>query len=120
MLIREIQVWSVVRTVFPLGWIVSTLVIFGTYLLVGSLLTSLANEFTEMPLVDWGAGVFTGILVSVLLGFFCTVTATLLAVVAVVVYNLLAALGGGVSIRLAEPGPGEPDAAKVQEPGAEP
>ncbi len=119
MLIREIQVWSVVRTIFPLGWIISTLIIFSAYLLVGSLLTNLANEFTETPVFDSGISVAVGIVLSILLGFLSTVATTLLAVVVVVVYNFLAALGGGVSVRLTEPTPGKSGAAKVEEPGAE-
>jgi len=105
LLIKEIQVWSVARTVFPLGWIVSFIVLFGSYLLVGGLISNLAREFTEFPVVDQGLGVFAGILLSLLLGFLNTIVLTIIAVIAAVIYNFLAALGGGVSVRLSEPVP---------------
>ena len=105
LLIKEIQVWSVARTVFPLAWIVSFIVIFGGYLLVGGLIANLVDEFTDVPVVDPGAGAIAGILFSLVLGFFSAVAATLLAVVVAAVYNLLAALGGGVSVGFSEPVP---------------
>ena len=105
LLIKEIQVWSVARTVFPLAWIVSFIVIFGGYLLVGGLIANLVDEFTDVPVIDRGTGVVAGILFSLAAGFLSTIAATLVAVVGAVVYNLLAALGGGVSVGLSEPVP---------------
>ncbi len=105
LLIKEIQVWSVARTVFPLAWIVSFIVIFGGYLLVGGLIANLVDEFTDVPVIDRGAGVVAGILFSLAAGFLSTIAATLVAVVGAVVYNLLAALGGGVSVGFSEPVP---------------
>ena len=117
LLIKEIQVWSVARTVFPLAWIVSFIVIFGGYLLVGGLIANLVDEFTDVPVIDRGAGVVAGILFSLAAGFLSTIAATLVAVVGAVVYNLLAALGGGVSVGFSEPVPApEPTQDK---PGAE-
>ncbi|MFB0516893.1 MAG: DUF3566 domain-containing protein [Candidatus Neomarinimicrobiota bacterium] len=100
---KRIDLWSVARTVFPLGWIVAFIVIFVSYLLVGSLVINLASEFTDVPIIDRGTGVFAGFLLSLLLGFFSTVALTLIAVVAAVIYNFLAALGGGISVKLSEP-----------------
>ncbi|GAH07657.1 unnamed protein product, partial [marine sediment metagenome] len=113
-------------TVFPLAWIVSSIIIFGSYLLIGGLITNLAGEFTDVPVVDWGPGVAVGILFSLVMGFLSTVAATLIAVAAAVIYNFLAALGGGVSVGLSEPFPapeptqGEPGSDKVEGPGVEP
>ena len=104
-LIKEIQVWSVARTIFPLAWIVSSIIIFGGYLLVGGLIADLASEFAEWPVIDRGIGIVAGVLFSLVLGFFSTIAVTLIAVVAAVIYNFLAALGGGVSVGLSEPFP---------------
>lgn len=125
-LIKEFHVWSVARTVFPLAWIVSSIIIFGSYLLVGGLIINFASEFTDVPVVDRGAGVVVGILFSLVMGFLSTVAATLIAVAVAVIYNFLAALGGGVSVGLSEPFPaseptqGEPGSGKVEGPGVEP
>ncbi len=105
LLIKEIQVWSVARTVFPLAWIVSFIVIFGGCLLIGGLVASIAGQLTDIPAIDPGTGAIAGILFSLVLGFFSAVAATLLAVVAAAAYNLLAALGGGVSVGFSEPVP---------------
>ena len=126
MLIKEIHVWSVARTVFPLAWIVSFIVILGSYLLVGGLIINFASEFTDVPVVDRGAGVAVGILFSLVMGFISTVAATLIAVAAAVIYNFLAALGGGVSVGLSEPVPApestreESDTDLVEGPEGEP
>jgi len=122
LLIKEIQVWSVARTVFPLAWIVSFIVILGSYLLVGGVIASFAGEFTDLPVIDRGAGVVVGILFSLVMGFLGTVAITLIAVVAAAGYNLLAALGGGVSVDISEPVPvpeptqDKPGAEKVEAP----
>ena len=60
--ISEIQVWSVARTVFPLGWIVSTIVIFFSFLLIGGAVANLAVEYPELPEIPQGIGVIAGIL----------------------------------------------------------
>ncbi|UCH63859.1 MAG: DUF3566 domain-containing protein [Fidelibacterota bacterium] len=101
-MIKEIQVWSVARTVFPLAWIVCSIVIFCVYLLIGSLLTNLVDEFAEMPVIDQGVGIGAGILFSLAAGFLSTIATTLIAVLVAVVYNLLVALGGGVSVGFSE------------------
>lgn len=117
-LIKEIQVWSVARTVFPLAWIVSSIVIFGGYLLVGGLIANLVDEFTDLPVIDRGTGIAAGILFSLAGGFLSTIATTLVAVVAAMGYNLLAALGGGVSVGFSEPVPTQdkPGAEKVEAP----
>ena len=101
--IKEIQVWSVARTMFPLAWILNAVVFFCMYLLVGSLIASLSEGLPGLSIIEPGAGIWVGLLFSVLMGFFGAVVITLLAVLAVGIYNLLGSLGGGFSIRLSDP-----------------
>ncbi|MFC1542999.1 DUF3566 domain-containing protein [Candidatus Neomarinimicrobiota bacterium] len=107
-LIREIQVWSVARTVFPLGWIISFLIILGSYLLIGGLVTDLASDYSKWSVVERGAGIIGGILLSLVMGFFSSILITLTAVITAVIYNFLAALGGGFAINLTESAPAPP------------
>lgn len=101
-LIKNIQLWSVVRTIFPAMWMVAAIITFIGYLIAGSIMTSLASDFTDVPLVDPGSGVLAGILLSLILGFFGTIMMTLSAVIFVVIYNFLASVGGGIAIILSE------------------
>ena len=116
-LIKHIQVWSVARTMFPLAWIVSFIVIFAGCLLVSGLVAKITGQLTDMPAVDPGDGAIAGILLGLVLGFFSAAAATLLAIVAAAAYNLLATLGGGVSVGFSEPVP-VPEPAQ-DKPGAE-
>ncbi len=99
-LIKEINVWSVVRTVFPLAWIVTTVIFLMTYLLAGGMVAAVANEFDELPSIDPAAGVAAGVLISLFFGFFATIGATICAAIATVAYNLLATLGGGIALQM--------------------
>ncbi|UCH09983.1 MAG: DUF3566 domain-containing protein [Fidelibacterota bacterium] len=103
MLIKEINVWSVARTVFPLAWIVSAVVIFLGTLFVGRVAENLISRFADMPLDIYGGGVsvLAGIALGLVLGFLNSIITTLVAVLAAFVYNFLASLGGGISVRLA-------------------
>lgn len=101
-LIKNIQLWSVVRTIFPAMWMVAAIITFIGYLIAGSIITSLASEFTDIPLVDPGSGVLAGIFISLFLGFLGTIMITLSAVIFVVIYNFLTSIGGGIAIDLAE------------------
>lgn len=118
-LIKNIQLWSVVRTIFPAMWMVAAIITFIGYLIAGSIITSLANEFTDIPLVDPGSGVLAGIFISLFLGFLGTIMMTLSAVIFVVIYNFLTSIGGGIAIDLAEqsdgrePGEGDRDAVQA-------
>ena len=101
-LIKNIQLWSVVRTIFPAMWMVAAVITFIGYLIAGSFISSLASEFTDVPLADPGSGMLAGILLSLFLGFLSTIMITLSAVIFVVIYNLLASIGGGIAINLIE------------------
>jgi uncharacterized protein YacL len=102
LVIKEVNIWSVARTVFPLAWIISIIVIFGGYLLFGRMLESAVSEFADGPLILPGIGAVAGFLLSIGLGFMNAVFSTILALLAVVIYNFLASLGGGFSVVLAE------------------
>ncbi len=99
-LIKEINVWTVVRTVFPLAWIVTTVLFLLTYLLAGSMVAALADEFADLPSIDPAAGVAAGVLISLFFGFLATIGATICAAVGAAAYNLLAALGGGIALQM--------------------
>ncbi|UCH11216.1 MAG: hypothetical protein JSU61_04825 [Fidelibacterota bacterium] len=90
------------RTVFPLSWVISIIVIFGGYLLFGRILESAASEFTDAPLVLPGIGAVAGFFLSIGLGFLNAIISTILALLTVVVYNFLASLGGGFSVTMSE------------------
>jgi hypothetical protein len=104
-LIKEINVWSVARTVFPLVWIVSAVVIFFGTLFVGRIVQNLLGEFTDVPFDIYGGGVsiMAGIGLGLVLGLLNSIMTTLLAVLCAFIYNFLANLGGGVSVRLSGP-----------------
>ena len=104
-LIKELHLWSIARTVFPLAWIVSVIVIFAGLLLVESFVTALLGAFTESPTELPATGPVAGLLISIVLGFFFTLATTAVALVTAVVYNFLVALGGGISITLSDLGP---------------
>lgn len=101
-LIKEVHLWSVARTVFPLAWIITALVLFTSFLVVDSILTGLLSEFTDEFDAQQGLGLLSGFMASVILGFFATIAGTLVAVVGAVVYNYLVAAGGGVTVTVAE------------------
>jgi hypothetical protein len=102
LVIKEINIWSVARTVFPLAWMISIILIFGGYLLFGRVLTSAASELTDVPMVLPGIGAVAGFFMSIGLGFLNAIFSTILALLTVVVYNFLAGMGGGFSISLTE------------------
>ena len=104
-LIKELHLWSIARTVFPLAWMVSVIVIFAGLLLVESFVTALFGVFTDDPTALPAAGPVAGLLISIVLGFFFTMATTVVALMSAVVYNFLVALGGGISINLADLGP---------------
>ncbi len=101
-LIKEVHLWSVARTVFPLAWIITALVLFTSFLVVDSILTGLLSEFTDDFDAQQGLGLLSGFMASIILGFFATIAWTLVAVVGAVVYNYLVAAGGGVTVTVAE------------------
>ena len=120
MLIKEINVWSVARTVFPLAWIVSAVVIFLATLFVGRIAENLIIRFTEMPVdVVYGGGVsiLVGIALGLVMGFLNAIMTTLIAVLGVLVYNFLASLGGGIAVRLAEELPDSGSAGETSDAG---
>ncbi len=85
---------------FPLAWIVATVLFLMTYLLAGSMVAALAGEFAELPSIDPAAGVAAGVLISLFFGFFATIGATICAAIVTAAYNLLAALGGGIALQM--------------------
>ena len=101
-LIKEIDIWTVLRTVFPLAWIATTFLLMLTWLLAGGLLSALAGEISGMPAVDPTAGVAAGVLLSLIAGFMATIPITICAAIVAVAYNFLAALGGGITVTLEE------------------
>ena len=101
-LIKEFHLWSIARTVFPLAWMLAVIVIFAGLLLVESLVTSLLGAFIDDPTALPTVGPVAGLLISIVLGFFFTIAVTVVALMSAVVYNFLAALGGGISISLAD------------------
>ena len=99
-LIKELDLWSVAHTVFPLFWIISALLVIAGYLLIGSIIASLLAEFTGH---GWGIhGLALIILASIFVGFFSAMGLTLVTVAMAVAYNFLSSLGGGVTVMLAE------------------
>ncbi|MFC1547959.1 DUF3566 domain-containing protein [Candidatus Neomarinimicrobiota bacterium] len=102
LVIKEINIWSVARTVFPLAWMISIILIFGGYLLFGRALSSAASEFTDVPMMLPAIGAVAGFFMSIGLGFLNAILSTILALLTVVVYNFLASLGGGFSISLSD------------------
>ncbi|MCH7498306.1 MAG: DUF3566 domain-containing protein [Candidatus Marinimicrobia bacterium] len=99
-LIKELDLWSVARTVFPLFWIISALLVIAGYLLIGSIIGNLLAEYTGH---GWGIyGLALIILASILVGFFSAIGLTLVAVAMALAYNFLSSLGGGVTVTLAE------------------
>ncbi len=99
-LIKELDLWSVARTVFPLFWIISALIMIVAYLLIGSIIVNLIADTTGYGRVIPGLGLV--ILASSFMGFFSAMGLTLVAVAVAVAYNLLTSLGGGVTVTLAE------------------
>ncbi len=101
-LIKEIDIWTVLRTVFPLAWIATTFLFMLTWLLAGGLLSALAGEISGMPAVDPTAGLAAGVLLSLIAGFMATIPITICAAIVATAYNFLAALGGGITVTLEE------------------
>ena len=99
-LVNRIDVWSVVRTVFPLGWVVWALLDLMFFFMAGNILSQFTRQFSEFGAVDMPAGVLVGILLSVFTAFFQTVITTIIFALATSVYNFLAGLGGGITITL--------------------
>lgn len=99
-LVNRIDVWSVVRTVFPLGWIVWALLNLVFFLTAGNILSQFARQFSDFEAVDMQVGVLGSILLSVIMAFFQTVITTIVFALATSVYNLLAEMGGGISVSL--------------------
>ena len=99
-LIKELDLWSVARTVFPLFWIMSALIMIVAYMLIGSIIANLIADMTGYGRGIPGLGMI--ILASSFMGFFSAMGLTLVAVAAALAYNLLAGLGGGVTVTLAE------------------
>ena len=96
-LLTHIDAWSVARTVFPLAWGVSAVLLFLIYLLAGSLLMSLASEYYDLPPAAGSVGIFAALLASIITGFIYSIFATFFSVLAAAGYNLLAQVGGGFS-----------------------
>ena len=102
LVIKEINIWSVARTVFPLAWIISIIMIFSGFLFFGSIVESVASEFTDVPAALPSIGAVAAFFASIGLGFLNAILGTILAVITVVVYNFLAGLGGGFAVTLGE------------------
>jgi len=101
-LISHIDPWSVARTMFPLTWLLGFVAILMIYLLAGSLVMTMASEYYDVPEGASEIGLAGALFASLLTGFIYAIFATLLSVVAAFGYNLLARLGGGVSIEMEE------------------
>lgn len=101
-LIKEIDIWTVLRTVFPLAWIATTFLFMLTWLLAGGIFSALADEISGLPAVDPTAGVAAGVLLSLITGFMVTIPITICAAIVATAYNFLAALGGGITVTLEE------------------
>ena len=97
-LLTHIDVWSVARTVFPLAWAVSAVMLFLVYLLAGSLLMNLASDYYDVPAGAGSVGIFAALLASIITGFIYSIFATLFTVLAAGGYNLLAQVGGGFAL----------------------
>ena len=100
-LLRRVDVWSLARTIFPLGWLSAIVLFLLNYLFWGGLVVHWAREF-GYDVSPAGAGVILGLLLSILFGFLSAVMLTLTGLIMAVIYNLLAALGGGVRVELSE------------------
>ena len=100
------------RTVFPLAWIVAMVIFLFIYLLVGGMVAAWVGGIADLPLIDPAAGVATGVLLSVLFGFFATIGATICAAIVALAYNFLAAMGGGIALQM-EPEPAGEEESEV-------
>ncbi len=108
-LIKEIDVWTVLRTVFPLAWIATTFLFMLAWLIAGGLLSALADEISGIPAMDPTAGVAAGVLLSLITGFMATIPITICAAIVATAYNFLAAMGGGITVSLeGQPAADEP------------
>ena len=101
-LISHIDPWSVARTMFPLAWLLGFVAILLIYLLAGSLVMAVASEYYDVPEGTGEIGLAGALFASLLTGFIYAIFATLLSVLAAITYNLLARLGGGISIEMEE------------------
>ena len=90
------------RTVFPLGWLSAIVLFLLNYLFWGGLVVHWTRELGGYDVSLAGAGVMLGLLLSILFGFLAAVMLTVTGLVLAVIYNLLAALGGGVLVELSE------------------
>ncbi len=96
LLIKEVDLWSLVRTLFPLFWIVNTLVILMVLIVVRGSIGGYATEFgIDSSMMPGGIGLFFTSLALGLLGgiFYTAITA-----IVIICYNALSALGGGIRI----------------------
>ncbi len=95
-MIREVDLWSMVRTLFPLFWIVNTLVILMIMLAVSGSIGEYADDLGFEPdMVPGGMGLFFS---SLMLGVLASIFYTALTAVVILCYNALTALGGGIRI----------------------
>ena len=102
LLVKQVDVWSVARTVFPLLWLVHFILSFVTWILISHLVGNLAHELTGYSIISGGIGIVMIVTVSLIFGFSGAVLTTLIAVLMAVLYNFLARLGGGITLNLAE------------------
>ncbi len=101
-LIRRLNLWSVARTVFPLAWLTTIVLFFLNVIFWGGLVVHWARQLGGYEVPLGGEGVVLGLFLSVFFGFLSAVALTITAIVLAFFYNLLAGLGGGVTLDLTE------------------
>ena len=105
-LIKRIDIWSVARTLFPLGWLLFAVISFITYLFMQSIASGIAESLGDYSWWEEGTptprmGLGAGILFSVVGGLFSTILVTFASVLGAAIYNYLAKMGGGITVNLA-------------------
>jgi hypothetical protein len=96
LLIKEVDLWSMVRTVFPLFWIVNTVIVLIVLMAVrGSIGEYAVDIGIEQGMMPGGIGLFFA---SLILGLLGGILYTAITAIVIICYNALTALGGGIRI----------------------
>lgn len=111
-LVRKIDIWSLVRTIFPMIWGISAILIFVIFVIFGRA-SSAWMETYDLDAPDMGGlGTLAAIFISLFTGFISAAFQTMIIAPAIGIYNLLARVGGGIVLVLEEdeaPEPREPN-----------
>lgn len=85
---------------FPLSWLLGFVAVLLLYLLAGSMVMNMANEYYDVPDGAGQIGLVGAFFASLFTGLIYAIFATLFSVIGAFGYNFLTRLGGGVAITL--------------------